>query len=71
MKISGGIPNRARVFFEGNLPTGLDYLFNLDDVCSPRSAILTLTHKNNRRKDLARSRTKGHALTALARSDVV
>jgi len=50
MKISIGGPNRARVLFEGNLPTGLDYLFNLNDVFSPRSAILTLTHKNNRRK---------------------
>ena len=71
MKISAGFPNRGRVFFEGNLPTGLGNLINLNYVCSSRSAILRLTHKNNLRKDLARSRTKAHALTALARSDIV
>ena len=70
MNISAGFPNRGRVFFEGNLPTALDYLFNPNDGCSPPPAILTPTHKNNRGKDLASRQTNGHALPALPGSDI-
>jgi hypothetical protein len=70
MKISAGFQNRVRVFFEGNLPTALDYLFNPNDGCSPPPAILTPTHKNNRGKDLASRQTKGHALKAFSVSNI-
>jgi hypothetical protein len=40
MKIPAGFSNRGKVFFKGNLPTGLGNLVNINDVVLPDQQFL-------------------------------